>query len=32
MSATLAESWRAGAVKEMERQNATLVATEPIAA
>jgi NAD(P)-dependent dehydrogenase (short-subunit alcohol dehydrogenase family) len=29
MSATLAESWRAGAVKEMERQNATLVAAGP---
>jgi NAD(P)-dependent dehydrogenase (short-subunit alcohol dehydrogenase family) len=28
MSATLAESWRTGAVKEMERQNATLVAAE----
>jgi NAD(P)-dependent dehydrogenase (short-subunit alcohol dehydrogenase family) len=32
ISAELAESWRTGAVKEMERQNATLVATEPIAA
>lgn len=32
MSATLAESWRAGAAKEMERQNAALVAAEPIAA
>jgi NAD(P)-dependent dehydrogenase (short-subunit alcohol dehydrogenase family) len=32
MSATLAESWRTGEVKEMERQNAALVATEPIAA
>jgi NAD(P)-dependent dehydrogenase (short-subunit alcohol dehydrogenase family) len=32
MSATLAESWYAGAVKEMERQNAALVAAEPIAA
>jgi short-subunit dehydrogenase len=31
MSATLAESWRAGPVKEMERQNAAVVA-EPIAA
>ena len=31
-SAELAESWRTGAVKEMERQNAMLVATEPIAA
>jgi NAD(P)-dependent dehydrogenase (short-subunit alcohol dehydrogenase family) len=29
MSATLAESWRAGPVKEMERQNAALVAAEP---
>ena len=32
MSATLAESWRTGPVKEMERQNAALVAAEPIAA
>ena len=32
MSATLAESWQAGPVKEMERQNAALVAAEPIAA
>jgi NAD(P)-dependent dehydrogenase (short-subunit alcohol dehydrogenase family) len=32
MSATLAESWNTGAVKEMERQNAALVAAEPIAA
>jgi NAD(P)-dependent dehydrogenase (short-subunit alcohol dehydrogenase family) len=32
MSATLAESWKAGPVKEMERQNAALVAVEPIAA
>ena len=31
MSATLAESWRTGAVKEMERQNAALVAAEPSA-
>jgi NAD(P)-dependent dehydrogenase (short-subunit alcohol dehydrogenase family) len=31
MSATLAESWRTGPVKEMERQNAALVATEPTA-
>jgi NAD(P)-dependent dehydrogenase (short-subunit alcohol dehydrogenase family) len=30
MSATLADSWRGGAVKEMERQNATLVAA-PVA-
>ena len=29
MSATLAESWRTGAVKEMERQNAALVAADP---
>ncbi len=26
MSEALAESWRSGAVKELERQNATLVA------
>jgi hypothetical protein len=26
MSESLAESWRSGAVKELERQNATLVA------
>ena len=32
MSATLAASWRTGAVKKMERQNAALVAAEPIAA
>jgi NAD(P)-dependent dehydrogenase (short-subunit alcohol dehydrogenase family) len=32
MSATLAESWRAGAVKVMERQNAALVTAEPVAA
>jgi hypothetical protein len=32
MSATVAGSWRTGAVKEMERQNATLVAARPIAA
>ncbi len=32
MSATMAESWRTGAVKELERQNAALVAAEPIAA
>jgi NAD(P)-dependent dehydrogenase (short-subunit alcohol dehydrogenase family) len=31
ISATLAESWRTGAVKEMERQHATLVAAGPIA-
>jgi NAD(P)-dependent dehydrogenase (short-subunit alcohol dehydrogenase family) len=32
MSATLADSWRTGALKELERQNAALVATDPIAA
>ena len=32
ISATLAESWRTGAVKEMERQNAELVSAEPLAA
>jgi NAD(P)-dependent dehydrogenase (short-subunit alcohol dehydrogenase family) len=32
LSATLAEGWQTGAVKEMERQNAALVAAEPIAA
>ena len=32
ISATLAESWHTGAVKAMERQNAALVAAEPIAA
>ena len=32
MSATLTESWYGGAVKEMERQNAALVAPEPLAA
>jgi hypothetical protein len=31
MSETLAETWRTGPVKEMERQNAALVAAEPIA-
>jgi len=31
-SATLAQSWRTGAVKEMERQNAAHVAAAPIAA
>jgi NAD(P)-dependent dehydrogenase (short-subunit alcohol dehydrogenase family) len=31
MSETLAESWRTGPVKEMERQNAALVAAGPIA-
>jgi hypothetical protein len=32
MAAALAESWRTGAVKELERQNAALVAGEPMAA
>ena len=32
MSATLAENWHTGAVREMELQNAALVAAEPIAA
>jgi short-subunit dehydrogenase len=32
MSAALAPSWRTGAVKGMERQNAALVPSEPIAA
>jgi NAD(P)-dependent dehydrogenase (short-subunit alcohol dehydrogenase family) len=32
MSATLADGWRTGAVKEMERQNAALVAPDPNAA
>jgi NAD(P)-dependent dehydrogenase (short-subunit alcohol dehydrogenase family) len=32
MSQTLAAAWRAGVAKELERQNATLVAAEPIAA
>jgi NAD(P)-dependent dehydrogenase (short-subunit alcohol dehydrogenase family) len=32
ISATLTESWRTGAVKEMERQNAALVSAEPLAA
>jgi NAD(P)-dependent dehydrogenase (short-subunit alcohol dehydrogenase family) len=32
MSAAVAESWRHGPTKELERQNAALVATEPIAA
>jgi NAD(P)-dependent dehydrogenase (short-subunit alcohol dehydrogenase family) len=30
VSASLAESWHASAVKEMERQNATLVAAKPV--
>jgi NAD(P)-dependent dehydrogenase (short-subunit alcohol dehydrogenase family) len=32
MSASLAESWRTGAAKVLERQNAALVAREPVAA
>jgi NAD(P)-dependent dehydrogenase (short-subunit alcohol dehydrogenase family) len=32
MSESVAESWRTGAVKELERQNAALVAAQPIAA
>jgi NAD(P)-dependent dehydrogenase (short-subunit alcohol dehydrogenase family) len=32
MSAAVADSWRTGPTKELERQNAALVATEPIAA
>ena len=32
MSETMAGSWRAGAAKELERQNAALVAAEPVAA
>jgi NAD(P)-dependent dehydrogenase (short-subunit alcohol dehydrogenase family) len=32
MSATMAESWRAGVAKELERQNAALVQAEPLAA
>jgi hypothetical protein len=32
MSAILEQSWRNGAVKEMERHNAALVAADPIAA
>ena len=32
MSAALAESWRSGVVKQLERQNAALVPAEPIAA
>jgi NAD(P)-dependent dehydrogenase (short-subunit alcohol dehydrogenase family) len=31
-SETMAESWRTGAAKELERQNAALVPAEPIAA
>jgi hypothetical protein len=32
MSQLLADGWRAGVAKELERQNAALVAAEPIAA
>src|SRR3954447_18172296 len=32
MSRSLADGWRAGVAKELERQNAALVATEPVAA
>ncbi len=32
MSETIAVSWRAGAAKELERQNAALLAAEPVAA
>lgn len=32
MSATMGESWRTGAAKELERQNATLVQPQPLAA
>jgi hypothetical protein len=32
VSATMAESWRAGVAKELERQNASLVQAEPLAA
>ncbi len=32
MSASMAESWRGGAVKALERQNATFVAAEPVEA
>jgi hypothetical protein len=32
MSAAVAQSWHTGPVKQMERQNAALVAAEPIAA
>jgi hypothetical protein len=32
LSETIAESWRTGAAKEFERQNAALVQTEPLAA
>jgi hypothetical protein len=32
MSASIAESWRSGAVKAMERENASFVAAEPAVA
>jgi hypothetical protein len=32
MSEAMAEGWRTGAAKALERQNATLVAGEPVAA
>jgi hypothetical protein len=32
MARTLADGWRAGVVKEFERQNATMIRTEPAAA
>jgi hypothetical protein len=32
MSASIADSWRNGAVKAMERENAAFVAAEPTAA
>jgi hypothetical protein len=32
MSATMAEAWRAGVAKELERQNAALVQPQPLAA
>jgi hypothetical protein len=30
MSASIAESWRSGGVKAMERQNASFVAPQPV--
>jgi hypothetical protein len=32
MSATMAEAWRTGVAKELERQNAALVQPQPLAA
>jgi hypothetical protein len=32
MSATMAEAWRTGVAKELERQNAALVQAQPVAA